>query len=108
MYWRSAGGLISVLLDDGSYRTFRDTWEEGMPTKSCDDQAPEGLWQPIRGFGLLWCRETSVREALGWAKVPEEAFRGVYQAFPRGELLLTPDGTVLILYLDGSWQVLAP
>ena len=33
---------------------------------------PAGLYQPVRGFGLVWREETGVRDRLGWA-LGEEA-----------------------------------
>jgi len=28
---------------------------------------PVGLYQPVRGFGLVWREEPGVRDRLGWA-----------------------------------------
>ena len=108
MYWRGFDRTILALLDDGRYFAFADEWQDSMPTESCAIGAPTGLWQPIRGFGLVWCRETAVREALGWASEPERALAGAYQPFARGDLLLEPEGRVATLRPDGVWERLSP
>ncbi|MBN1400789.1 MAG: hypothetical protein JXA74_08120, partial [Anaerolineae bacterium] len=72
MSWRGAGeGTIYALLDDGTLLTFGDAWREGMPELSCEVTPPADRLQPVRGFGLLWCREPRLRQALGWALAPE-------------------------------------
>ena len=75
-----------------------------MPEASCLVSAPSGLSQPVRGFGLVWCRETGVREMVGWAMESETGFRGTYQRFAWGGILLGPDDRGLVLRSDGRWE----
>jgi hypothetical protein len=102
-YWRGAGATILVVLDDGTYLTYADDWREGMRSQACEASPPPGLYQPVRGFGLVWCREPIVSQALGWAREPERSFGGIYQEFTRGALLLKPDGRILVFRVSGLW-----
>ena len=108
MYWRGTTGTILALFEDGSYLTAHDDWREGMPSPSCQANSPAGLRQPIRGFGLVWCREGGIRKTFGWATEQERGFRGAYQIFAHGALLLEPEGTTLLLQSDGHWRLLPP
>lgn len=115
LYWRGSSRALFALFegDDGlpqrgTYLTFRDAWQEGMPEVSCDAHPPDGLYRPIRGFGLLWCREDRVGESLGWATAPERGFRGLYQTFESGALLRQPDGAIQALHRDGHWATILP
>jgi hypothetical protein len=105
MYWRGAGeGTIYALLEDGALLTFGDVWREGMPPLSCEVTPPTGRLQPVRGFGLLWCREPRLRQALGWALVPEAGFQGPYQPYAQGALFRDAQGAVYALFSDGRWR----
>lgn len=108
LYWHGAAQEIIALLEDGRWLTFEDLWREGMPTESCQAQPPADRYLPIRGFGHLWCREASLRDALGWATAPEQGFQGVYQTFAKGAILREPDGSVKAFRHDGTWQRLKP
>ncbi len=105
-YWRRDTRQIIMALSSGSFLPFEDRWLEGMPDQPCEADAPEGLWQPIRGFGLVWCEQPGVRDALGWATRPEAVFQSTYQLFGRG-ILFTGNGHGVI-WLDngGTWREL--
>ena len=104
---REATGTVFLIFDDGEYLTYHDAWQEGMPALACDADPPSGLLQPVRGFGLIWCREAGVREKAGWALDVEQRHRAVYQTFAHGALLLVrPQGPVYALQSDGNWRAL--
>jgi hypothetical protein len=44
-----------------------------------DIDPPPRLYQPVRGFGLLWREEPGVRERLGWAVDREEGYQTALQ-----------------------------
>ncbi len=79
--------LIYVFFEDGTFQQFDDTWREGDPA-SGGLAPPQGLFEPIRGFGRVWREGTGarVRERLGWATRPEKGGNGAYQRFERGEM----------------------
>lgn len=105
----------------GTYSRFPDTWREGMPESDPDIEPPEGMYQPLRGFGKLWRENEEVRDALGWALDPEHGRVATYQYFPGGEVVNgvyspgpgyhTVDsyygGTFVFNESDSTWGVLA-
>lgn len=46
-----------------TWQAFENTWEEGDDDFACQEAADVG--GPIRGFGLVWCENPTVRAALG-------------------------------------------
>ena len=75
MIWVGEEDRIYVLFDDTMYtdgwNVFEDTWQEGDPIDDPSIVPPPGLYQPQRGFGLVWREQPQVRERLGWAIMPE-------------------------------------
>ncbi|MCP4414971.1 MAG: hypothetical protein GY805_00005 [Chloroflexi bacterium] len=75
MVWAAEEDRIYVLFADELYTTawsaFEDTWQEGDPEDDPSIVPPSGLYQPQRGFGLVWREQPNVRERLGWALAPE-------------------------------------
>lgn len=53
------------------------------PDNRVEETPPNGLFEPISGFGLIWRREVvgtgDVRARLGWAVEPDYGFDTVYQ-----------------------------
>ena len=83
MIWIAELDQIVVLFADGlspHYAIFTDEWNEGDPEIDPTLEPPPGLYQPVRGFGLVW-REGygDVRSRLGWATQPEQAYSTLYQ-----------------------------
>jgi hypothetical protein len=104
--------LIVVLYNDGSLQSFTDTWQEGDPVDDPALEPPQGLFQPVRGFGKVWREQPGVRDKLGWAINLEQAFQATLQAemvesIPVTSYLQLPDGRILHLPLDvplGNWE----
>ncbi|MFO7697964.1 MAG: hypothetical protein R6X16_12520, partial [Anaerolineae bacterium] len=107
-FWRRDTRQIIIALSSGTMLPFEDRWLEGMPDQPCQATPPEGLWQPIRGFGLVWCQESGVREGLGWAVQPESAFLSTYQLFGTGVMFKGPDQGVIWLDNQGTWRRVQP
>jgi hypothetical protein len=112
MLWNKAEDWIYVLFDDGlqpAFRTFLDEWDEGQPESDPSIVPPAGLYQPVRGFGLVWREEPGVRDRLGWAVNEELGIRRP-SSIPRGTSTTSPnikalDGGVWELGPEGSeWQ----
>jgi hypothetical protein len=86
----------------------QDLFVEGQPESDPNLIPPPGLYQPVRGFGLVWRGEPGsyspgARDQLGWATDREHAFQGAVQCttFPKGSCyLLQDDGRVIRLYLE--------
>jgi hypothetical protein len=112
MLWNRAQGVIYVLFDDDQYprwRAYADEWEDGDPVSAPDIHPPSGYYQPVRGFGLVWRQNPLVRERLGWAVDPEEAYKTAIQrtSHPRySDLYIRAlDGGIWRLGPNGdSWE----
>jgi hypothetical protein len=120
MIWLEASRTIYVFYypQGSSYPTYEvyiDNFEEGDPESDPAFVPPPGLYQPIRGFGLIWRLDQSVRERLGWATAPEAAFQTWTQGYTGAglhsyfTLVEGADGTVYHLTATGSvWEVYSP
>ncbi len=106
LLWRQDVNLIYGLGPDGTWFFTGDTWRDGDPS---DDPAiipPNGLYQPVRGFGKVWRERPGLREALGWATAEEAGFIAVIQEFSGGAAW--QDGErkqVVILWNNGSYEI---
>ena len=122
MIWLGPSREIYVFYDraepghsNPSYRMYADEFHEGDPESDPTIVPPSGLYQPIRGFGLVWRTHPEVREGLGWATAPEVGFETWAQGFSASGLhnsftmLQGIDGTIYQLtHFDSSWQVYSP
>lgn len=70
---------IYVLFDDGHAVAQSDTWSEAEPADDPTLVAPDGRFQPVRGFGKLWRENSWVRGKVGWALNQEFQFTTTYQ-----------------------------
>lgn len=112
MIWFGALQLIYVMYNDAAHprwQVFRDHFTEDMPHFSEEYlNAPRaGLWQPRRGFGLLWRSDASIRNRIGWATMEwEMPYSLNAQQSADGSLFLNaPDGHVFGLFsATTQWQ----
>lgn len=106
MVWIAALERIYVLYDgpgaNGEWQNFSDEWEAGDPVDDPSINPPPGLYQPQRGFGLVWRAQDNVQSRLGWATAPETAFNTAYQTTARFKY-----NEAFIRALDGNvWRLL--
>jgi len=115
MLWVEARDLIIVLYDDNTrtvrWEMFMDQWAEGQPESDPAIVPPTGLYQPVRGFGLVWREQPEVRERLGWAVEQEAGFQTLWQTTTlykyNSIYLRAPDGNVWHLAPErSSWELL--
>ena len=119
MIWLGTSREIYVFYDqpepghsEPSYRIYADEFHDGDPESSPTLVPPSGLYQPLRGFGLVWRTYPDVRAGLGWATAPEAGFETWKQGFAGSGLhnsftmLRGIDGTIYQLtHMDSSWRV---
>jgi hypothetical protein len=82
MLWNRAEDRIYVLFEDGgipAWQAYEDEFEEGDLESDPDIEPPPGLYQPIRGFGLVWREQPGVRDRLGWAVDTETGYETAIQ-----------------------------
>ena len=70
---------------------------------------PDGLIEPIRGFGKLWYGNDTISGQLGWGVDGEKAATGAAQRFANGRLIYSPLGfgtgaAVYVLYQNGTFE----
>jgi len=115
MIWVSTLGAqpqpaIYALHHNGAYQRFGDTWVEGVDPHSGGMSAPEGMQEPVRGFGKVWRDNASVRDTLGWALAGEAGGSAQVLMFERGEMVsLSQTGQTYILIsgAPGRWTARA-
>ena len=111
MLWFEGDRTIYVLYADGRYESYPDDFREGDPESDRAIIPPDGLYQPVRGFGLVWRTHEQVRDGLGWGLAPEMAFQGWGQSYSgsgmhnSGTFIRFVDGSVILLSHFGStWR----
>jgi hypothetical protein len=83
MVWSRAEDRIYVLFDDDrspTWQAYEDRFDQGQdPSLDPDIKSPPGLYQPIRGFGLIWRERSNVRKRLGWGVDREARYQTAIQ-----------------------------
>ena len=105
MFWRADRRDIDVLHTDGWWAGYDDTWDESQPVDDPSLTPPEGLLQPIRGFGKVWRGLLGGPQVeIGWALEAERSYEMTAQSFGGGWMFLGAEGEVFILYVGGTWE----
>jgi hypothetical protein len=108
MIWRSDINMVLVMYGTGTWKEVPDNWKQGDPEKDSNIHPPQGLYQPVRGFGRVWrdyegANPDSV-PIIGWATAEERGFNCVYQTYQGGRMILTDRNVVYVLYNNGQWR----
>ncbi len=109
MLWASALAdqprkVIYVLLNNGSYQRYDDTWFDGTDPASTGENPPAGRKVPARGFGKVWHSNPAVHSGLGWAQTDEAGTSGEIQRFARGEMLYVASTNQIYIFAGGAWR----
>lgn len=99
-FWSKIGQLYLIIIGDetGTWRLLSENespWKDGMPQESCEVEVPPGLFQPVRGFGGIWCAAADIREQIGWGTDYERGFEDgidLIQGFDGGIMFRDSDG----------------
>jgi hypothetical protein len=111
MLWFSQDLEIFVLLPDGTWQAYLDTWADDQPEISCNplNTSPTSPPLPRRGFGKLWCTVDGLQEQLGLIDREERLCQHtVVQRFEQGRLLACfEDANIRYFRLldDGTWDM---
>jgi hypothetical protein len=111
MFWLQPTGQIWVMLETepgvGIWQVYDDAFKEGDLEFDPSITPPEGLLQPIRGFGTIWRGNPEVRQTLGWATDNEFGFVANYEYQPGGSLIegefVAGPGYHFLRSLYGDW-----
>jgi hypothetical protein len=110
MFWRQNDRGIFVLselairqgqLTDAWWRV-DDTWQEGEPENDPNLQPPEGLRQPVRGFGKVWRSNAFVRDGVGWAVGEEIGMTSLWLSFEGGWMMTGPNGAPIYVLVPND------
>lgn len=80
---------IIVLFPDGTWSTYPDLWQEGMPLATATYSPPDGFYVPVHGFELAWLEiqeSEATNRRLNWASTCEIAADSVVWGFNEGKL----------------------
>jgi hypothetical protein len=116
MIWVQSQARIYVLFNDGqkpAWAYFPDEFSEGQPESDPAFAPPQGLFQPIRGFGLVWRTRPGIRDRLGWATSTEMPSDGMLQGDATVEggvmYIRATDGAIFQLSDRGAnWKLITP
>ncbi len=103
MFWSEVRDSVIMIADNGRWVEVPDDWNESKPELSCSADPPEGLIQPKRGFGMAWCNQPDMREALGYATHVEDVTDALLQTLVGGQLLYRVGDAAWLLHPDGTW-----
>jgi hypothetical protein len=107
MIWIEEMDRIYILYADDihspKWESFIDEWDESQPDRDPELTPPDGLLQPVRGFGLVWRQNPRVRDRLGWAIDQETGFETIVQ-----HTTLFKYNSTYIRALDGNVWYLGP
>jgi len=110
MFWRQSDRSIFVLselairqgLPSDVWWRVADTWQEGEPESDPNLVPPEGLLQPVRGFGKVWRSNAFVRDGVGWATSQEISTSSVWQTFDGGWMMTGPGGAPIYVLVPND------
>lgn len=114
MIWIASNQQIYIFFADEQqprWLQVADTFENGQPERDDSLNPPEGRFQPVRGFGLVWRTNNNIRDRLGWALEPESAYEGMVQSNSDGSTVYmrTRDGGIIGYQSGGrDWEFIAP
>lgn len=107
MFWRETTRQIYILRADRAVQIVPDSWQEGQAVDDPGLIPPDGLLQPIRGFGLAW-RNGGMLNTIGWALRSEASVGSFWQDFERGAMFVGSNNQIYALVLSsptaGSFQ----
>lgn len=98
--------VIYVFYSNGAFRRYDDTFNPDFDPESTGATPPDGLLEPVRGFGKVWRSDSMVSSMLGWSLAVETGSDVVTQDFTQGRMIsITLRGETLILTFQGDFSV---
>ncbi len=77
---------------------------------AAEKRPPNGLLEPVRGFGKVWRNFSGVRDGLGWATAQESGTNAVIQDFAMGRMMYIAPRTDTFIIINqgnptlGNWR----
>jgi hypothetical protein len=103
---------VYAFTNNGQLFIYPDTWSAGDPANATEETPPEGLFEPVGGFGKVWREQPHVRDSLGWGTAKEALYSVKFQVeagetLPTIAYLTRPDDSILKL-IDNAWHLYVP
>lgn len=90
MFWIQPRKQIWVMYDSGQgtgeWKVYDDTYNDTEPQTDPSIVAPDGKYQPTRGFGKLWRTNQEIKDKLGFGITPEFGYVSNYEYYPGGQV----------------------
>jgi len=109
MFWSEILDVFFVVVGEADGVWYRieqkevATYNPSGPACDAPEKIPADRYQPVRGFGGIWCEREDIREAIGWATAEERGTGDdLLQTYANGTMLRRSDGAVYVLFTDES------
>src|SRR5215470_13817599 len=103
LIWRSDSSDIWALAKGGLAYAFHLADYKLLPDNPISG-VPAGRIRPILGFGKVWGNIAAVRDALGWATLPEIGFQMPVRYADQAYYFTQLDGSVIQINPDDTWS----
>jgi LysM repeat protein len=109
MIWRNDTGAVYVFAEGGRVDLFPSGRYGALAQPRITDDIPAERYAPQFGMAQVWAGFPQGREALGWALSPQETSYTLHiqRDFGRQFLMSLPDNRLVLVTLDGVWQMLS-
>lgn len=102
MYWLPTNEFF-VIAPGGTTGGRYWYFDENPPDLPLDIVVPDGLRQPVSGFGMVWRAYAEIRDAIGFARAEERQANLALQRFAGGALLYdASSGQVFVILASGG------
>ncbi len=106
--WYTGQPVIVVMLADGTYTRYEDTYQPGIDRAEGGPPAPEGLYRPREALGKAWRIIPGLIEQIGFGTQPESRLDTEMQLYEYGEMLYLPEPEAVFVLRRGvpnTWGV---
>ena len=117
MVWVESSDMIYIFFNNREpwppYTIHPDPWGPGKTESDPSINPPAGMYQPVRGFGMLWRNDgdfefDNFRERLGWATEMEKTFEVTIQCdtaeYDNTCYMSGPDSVIEMLPGRSGWS----
>lgn len=105
--WFEGSRVVYVLLEDGTYQRYDDTYTPGVDRASGGPDAPGDMYQPQEYLGKVWRMIPGLIEGLGFGIGPEVLAETNMQLYISGEIVVVPSSGGTFAFVRGvpnRWQ----
>jgi len=100
--WFESSRVVYVLLDDGTYQRYDDTYNPGVDRPSGGPDAPPDLYQPQEYLGKVWRTIPGLIEGMGFGSGPEVLAETEMQLYVSGEVVAVPSVGGAFVFMRGA------